>query len=421
MAATEPNHSFDEDEFQAFLEEIEQLSIKHSGHDEANNERTPDESGTAASVDEEDKIVLNTSSTIKDNDAATTNNTDEGDRFKTSKSHRKSIINLSRQDKKSMIQCADNNQRSWTEFKKSDPSRATGDDEGDAITSNVESKPKISFQIMNANDKKKKKKKNKIIDSAENSSISEWAVDSNTEIQKRKTNFNDGYYKSPRWTIVVDTCCLVHDNGKDVQTLIDLASRASTARFIAQQQHLNMALGTTYVEEQIEIVIPYKVWSELEYQSKSQDSKIAFSARAVIRMLRDELAHSGFVGNQGIMNNSPREDIIVRSQSLVQSGEAARKFLSLDMASLPPTNDDHILACALTEYERWNDMTCNIGHGTTVTAGGVIVLTTDNNLACKAYANGLKVETPYKFREYYVTRMASLRKRGNLTKSCQDR
>ena len=56
------------------------------------------------------------------------------------------------------------------------------------------------------------------------------------------------------------------------------------------------------------------------------------------------------------------------------------------------TNDDHIIACALVELEKWA--------GDNI-AGGVVMITSDNNMAYKAYSNGLEVYSPLDFNAYY--------------------
>lgn len=123
-------------------------------------------------------------------------------------------------------------------------------------------------------------------------------------------------------------------------------------------------------------------------------------------MLRDELETS-------ITNN--KSSVVIRSQSLLESNEAASKFLPADDVQ-SRTNDDHILACALIEHEKH----CKGSSGNRA-AGGVVIITLDNNLTCKAYANELKVYSPSNFKEYYEKRMASLRERaaGRLAGSAQ--
>merc|ERR1712194_269974 len=144
-------------------------------------------------------------------------------------------------------------------------------------------------------------------------------------------------------------------------------------------------------EERIDMVIPYKVWAELEHQSKSGDGDIAFGARVVVRMLRGALEANIAEGN--IQRH------VLRSQTIVEAREAAAQFLPHDFPR--STNDDHILACALLENER--------AHRKSATPRQVegIPITQDNNLACKAYSNGLQVQSFSEFREMYRCRSST--------------
>ena len=119
----------------------------------------------------------------------------------------------------------------------------------------------------------------------------------------------------------------------------------------------------------------------------------------VIRLLKDELQHNN---NQSSISEGIGPEPVVQSQSLSQSKDAAKKFVSRDLVTTP-TNDDHIIACALVELEKWT--------GDNI-AGGVVMITSDNNMACKAYSNGLKVYSPFDFNAYYLERMDSLRQRA---------
>jgi len=65
-----------------------------------------------------------------------------------------------------------------------------------------------------------------------------------------------------------------------MQKVIDSANESTTS-------------SLSPVEEPIDVVIPFKVWSELEHQSKSAEPDNAYAARTAIRMLRDELKSNG--------------------------------------------------------------------------------------------------------------------------------
>lgn len=356
-----------EDEFQAFLAEVEQLAID----DEPTSEVDALNASTIDVPLHEDVAGENHNSTSSHTLKSTPHNISSTDDTASKQKAKK--------EKNNLISKATNNQRVWTEFLKEDSKETTstaGDDS---------SEPKISFQIKGTTSKTKKKKL-KLKASAQQQSHPQPSFESQDEI-------------CPRWLLVIDTCCLLDDKGMAIQRLIDIASHVSNTQYRAQQQHeqssgRNTALVASTIDEPIEIVIPYKVWTELEYQSKSDDASLAFAARSVMRMLREELNR----------NSTQSQAHVVRSQSLKESREAATKFLSIDSTSTP-TNDDHILACALAEHERTNS------DGKNTLAGGVIVVSKDNNLACKSLANGLKVYCPNSFLDYYTKRMDSLRQR----------
>ncbi len=179
-----------------------------------------------------------------------------------------------------------------------------------------------------------------------------------------------------------------------MKNLINLATNASDACIKALQNQRTAALMITIVDEPIHIVIPVMVWNELDYQSKSKSSEATtmYAAREVIRMLRDEL-ESEVISNRGV----------VRSQSLLEARQAGDNYLRKDSKY---TNDDHILACAMMEYEAYKNDSEKLD------AGGVVMVTLDGNLACKAISNGLKVYSPAEFQEYYQKRMSSLRQRA---------
>ena len=170
-----------------------------------------------------------------------------------------------------------------------------------------------------------------------------------------------------QWTLIIDTCCLVNDNGIAAENLIKLANHVMNDR---AQNQLNTGLEEMSAKESIDIVIPFKVWSELEHQSKS-NHRLAFAARVVIRMLRKKLeANIAAIDGNNTCNS-------LRSQTLMESREAAANFLSKDFRQ--STNDDHILACAMLENERARRKSA------TSLKVEVVVVTLDNNLAVKSH------------------------------------
>jgi len=140
-------------------------------------------------------------------------------------------------------------------------------------------------------------------------------------------------------------------------------------------------------------------------------------ARKAIRMLRDELELSQHINSrEGVSPSSassnnvlPRSSGVLHSQSIVESNEAAAKYLSKEIQS---TNDDYILACALMENEQYKSNIFGTSSSSSSSAGGVVIITLDNNLSCKALANDLKVHSPSSFVEYYEKRMESLKQRA---------
>ena len=163
--------------------------------------------------------------------------------------------------------------------------------------------------------------------------------------------------KPLQFILIIDTCCLVGDNG-----------------VAAVEELLKLDLDT---------VIPFKVWGELEGQSKRKDCpQTAFEARSAMRLLRAKLEQNA-AANSNTCNtlrskaNTIRLNIL-RSQTILDSREAANKFLSKDFRE--STNDDHILACAMLEKERANRLL-------PFQDLDVVILTRDNNLAVRVIIN----------------------------------
>lgn len=313
----------------------------------------------------------------------------------------------SKEKMREMIANAENNRRGWSEFKKINIA-STNNNCGHDYEVNRE--PKISFQIASTSvkdeKKKKKKKSSKTTVEKQQQIITDQegenhpvgtrhrgfcsSVRTTSQHRRNAVNNDTDHMSFPEWTLIIDTCCLIENNGIDVKGLINLATNASESRIKATQ--CNTALMAKIVDEPIRIVIPVKVWSELEFQSKSKspEANIAYAARNAIRMLRDELESEGGV---------------LRSQTLLEARRAGEEYLPKDSKS---TNDDHILVCAMMEDERHK----NDDSSSRTVAGGVVVVTLDSNLACKAISNGLKVFSPTEFRLYYQKRMCSLQQRA---------
>lgn len=394
-----------DEEFNKFLVEVETLSIHHG---EANAAALATEVSAAAEIivgaqaiggccDDENRaaaaVDLETTTNAKPNE------------------HK----NLWRKEKEIVIKNAAHNQRAWSEFTKlglkNDESNLTDDG----------SRPKISFKLQNGKSKLNKKgNSSKLVGTEENGiravgtakqnintkqGASNSVMDGNASSEELYPNCLSSQALCPSWKLVIDTSSLVNDNGFEMQRLMDLASHIALKRYEWQSQNPSIrqySASNAIEEEPIQIIIPYKVWSELEYQSKSENSDLAYSARTVMRMLRDELQQGS---NQGDDLSKIAPGRVIHSQTLVESQNAAKKFVMHEVTP-NPTNDDHIVACALIEQEKCATEANSL-------AGGVVMITSDNNMACKALSNGLKVYTPAAFRAYYLERIDSLRQRGS--------
>lgn len=375
-----------DEEFNAFLQEVDALSI---GHDKA----TGADGGNGIKDKSQSK-----GSTI----VSCANDTDLAKSAVTDREEKKLI----RKQKETVIKNASANQRAWAKFTKLDLSKSESCSSVDDA-----SRPKISFKIQSGKSKSKKKNRCATQPSGGASDETTSQRDEKIELFTSAATIDDGsgynslQFLCPCWTLVIDTSSLVNDNGSEAQQLIDLANHVSLTRFKHQKQHAHnreYSSKNAIVEEPIQIIIPYKVWNELEYQSKSKDSDLAFSARTVIRMLKEELRQNNV--HTAVNINGPEQ--IIKSQTLVQSQDASKRFVSCELSS-KPTNDDHILACALVEQEKWVPNSV-----VSITSGGVVMITSDNNMACKAHSNGLKVYSVSEFNHYYMERIHSLRQRS---------
>ncbi|KAL3811556.1 hypothetical protein ACHAXA_009685 [Cyclostephanos tholiformis] len=384
---------------QSFFDDVEKLSIHH------------DASAADGGIENEgkgDSIIYSDGSDDGDGDHHPNNTIVWVEKAKKKPpSNAGSTSKQCKEKRREMIANADVNRGGWSEFKKINHSSNNdcGGNEGKG--------PMISFQIASSVKNRKKNQSDKATGEKEKQMDQEsdnQLVGRHGNLCSERTSYHhwrnvddDTGHTCPIWTLIIDTCCLIENDGTDVKNLILLALNASDARTKAQRNQQNSALMTTIVDEPIHIVIPNKVWSELEFQSKSKspETNIAYAARRAIRMLRDELE------SQGTINGG-----VLRSQSLLEARAGAAKFLLKDTKS---TNDDHILVCAMMESERYE----NDSSASCTVAGGVVVVTLDGNLACKAISNGLKVYSPTEFHVYYRKRMSSLRERalGRLAES----
>ena len=377
---------------------------------------TEDDEALQAFFDEVDKLSINDNGDMQSSAAADSDTVEN----QTTKRDDVNIRTKSKNEKKQVIENAKHNQKAWSEFKKLDLNDNTAGGSGGS------DKNKISFQIKSSTKDKREKKKDK---PPQNN------VDTNnttaTTLPINDISISHSH-DCPSWTLIIDTCSLLAQNGvQSIHKLIQLAKSAITNNTNQTTNQLHTPLC-----EPISIIIPYVVWGELDYISKKlnknnninnleeeeveKNEMNARTARRAIRMLRDELELSQQINRVGVVpcsvssnNVLPRSSGVLHSQSIVESNEAAAKYLSKEIQS---TNDDYILACALMESEKYSKQSTNT-FGTSSSSsrgavGGVVIITLDNNLSCKCLANDLKVHSPSSFVEYYEKRMKSLKQRA---------
>lgn len=271
-------------------------------------------------------------------------------------------------NKEVILQKAEQHQQSWQEFAiEKAAEEATAD------------RPKISF-ALNTKKKKKTKFSQKETKTSSSTTTQEQAADASTTAPNNTT---------PRWTAVLDTCALL-------QSLEDVC---------ALLQHAQQPAAL----EPLTLVVPYKLWSELDYQSKLEEEDKQRQARCAVRVLNRAISKQQKELTTSTRNavssslayhfhNKPFQHVVIRSQSRAEMNRIATDMNFMDDAN----NDDHILGCALAEQQR---------DFSEYEAGGVVLLTLDKVLSGKARADGVTVYTPSSFLDYYRRRDASLRAR----------
>lgn len=279
--------------------------------------------------------------------------------------------------KKELIDRAEEGQQTWIKFSNNKHSSAfTGPSE-------EPNRAPVSFEL-----KKKKKKKVK-------RPISKGSLKLEPLPQAPQP-------ECPHWITVVDTCCFLDE----YDIMSDLISAARHTSLLGD--------SAAVVEEPITIVLPYKVLGELDYRSKMEEEVTSYRARRAIRTLEAELQSQ----QPGHMSTAPKHSeslsrnerggtkaSVIRAQSLEDMDAAALVYLERFGSDV--NNDDHILACALAEQETFQSAARARGDPLSGT-GGVVLLTDDRNLSCKAHANRLKVQSPTAFLEYHRRRSESL-------------
>jgi len=282
------------------------------------------------------------------------------------------------------IQRAEQSAKSWQEFKIPSKSEAQKSEE----------RPKISFTLLHT-----KKKKNK-----KNGKASSNPLNKSNETNLHHLQFlpppdivesNDN---KPEWIAVLDTCALMESLDAVGGLLTEASSSLSSI-------------------EPLTIVVPYKLWSELDYQSKlQQGEEKQQQARRAVRMLNrsiqqeqdrqramDATTTAWNPDNAVSHAATSTTRVAIRSQSRQEMNQAA---MILGLNHGDANNDDHILCCARAEQTR-----LEATKGGPLSAGGVVLLTLDHVLSGKARADHVMVYTPKDFLDYYRRREVSLRQR----------
>lgn len=250
------------------------------------------------------------------------------------------------------------------------------------------SKP-ISFSL-NPKRKKAKKKKSKTAKPSvpsQDSAATEEKPYTSTDIDNRQR---------PLWTAVIDTCCLLEDGGECVRELIELAK---AAQFRAHMDGASL--------DEIRIVIPHVLWSELDGITKRPKNRnlqshnnsdeleraeeLARKARGATRMLRDRMEMETVLYQTGRRAGADRMPTMVHRRRIV--AQTVKEMKDACEKYLPPNaehvNDDHILACALASTAK--NESEDVAPTAPNTASGTVLLTSDQNLSCKAISNGIRV------------------------------
>lgn len=350
----------------------------------------------------------------------------KGKRTTTSNHTQKGLRNeksrLKKQEQqKLMIGRAETTRENWKKFTIEEASSLTS-----PSSIGTKGRKPISFSIgASTNGKKKKKNPKKQTKTSRHhrqekrsEAMSMAFSDETTAAQtpvERKLPLSHGHDFSlpPQWIVVLDTCALL----ESYDSVCDMIKLAKDAAACAEG-----TLDTSFFEA-LTVVVPYTLWDELDYRSKVvSDEEQKFKARRATRMLSVELCRqeSEQYSSDFATHKSDVPMISsIRSQSRIESHHAIEKFILLSTASIEKilANDDKILACALWEQDqlakvRAQAHASNLYNDTTAT-GGVVLITFDKVLTCKARADHISVCSPVEFVRYYNRRMSALKSRAS--------
>lgn len=284
--------------------------------------------------------------------------------------------------KQSIIGRAEESKSNWAKF----------NIEKEKSSSTLAGSKPISFSL-NPKGKKTKKKKSK--SAATKPSVASQDSSANEDTPYTTTCIDS--CQRPLWTAVIDTCCLLDDEGECVRELIELAK---AAQFRADVDGASL--------DEIRVVLPLILWSELDgitkrpksrtflSQSNSEELKraeeLARKARGATRMLRDKMEMESNLDSMVLQTARRRDGInichrrVVVAQTAKEMKESSEKYL---LPNAEQNNDDHILACALASAAK--DASEDAAPTAHNMAGGTVLLTNDQNLSCKAISNGIRV------------------------------
>jgi len=297
--------------------------------------------------------------------------------------------------KQSLIGRAEEAKSSWNEF--------NADKQG---SSSLGGPKPISFSL---NSKKCKKKKIKKIRNDQTA-----AGDNIAATGGRAGTFNGDsnvsqQYRRPRWTAVIDTCCLLDDGGECVRQILLLAKSAQCVG----DADRDCALKAASLDD-IRLAIPHVLWSELDaivkrpqgrrFRSQNDDhelekaEELSRRARGATRLLRDEMTNESAELQRKKLLGVELHRPVLLSQTLAEMKVASEKYLPNSQED-NIVNDDHILACALAYAaedlpESSSFISLSTSHNI---AGGAVILTNDQNLSCKALSNKVRVFSPEEF------------------------
>jgi hypothetical protein len=314
-----------------------------------------------------------------------------------------------------LIERAPDARSSWTEFQ-IDSSDTTISDTAKAAAIKTSTRAPVSFSLAAPTKRRTKKNQTKAArgsveggDTGMRSTQGQLGVDSGNVVADEAPALR----QRPRWTAVLDTCCFLDDGGIDAIGRLLRLAESSQYHSQYRNDNDNDSRHPAASLDEIQLVIPYVVWSELDgiikrpdrrcnshaHDSTTREEELSRRARRATNMLRCQLdAEAAALRRDQLLHVTTGDCVVLHSQTMEDAKAAAKRHLPKDTRSV--VNDDCILACALAERSKLAFITAAEGLEGTIAfaaAGGVTLLTKDRNLSCKALANGLRVFSPEEF------------------------